>query len=164
MRLPFRLSGSNWKAVSVAGEVGWVERSPSRKAPQKRKMKMRKNGGTRQSKDVSQHQRTSALYIGLLLLMLCVIPGRAVLFSIFTSSSLLFFTNSFLCFHPNLLPRSSCFVHHIAFLFLQFSLRLVSCQISSSRRNAQVLRPPIPPRALHLKKDVVPIPQHTEDR
>lgn len=98
---------------------------------------MRKNGGTRQSKDVSQHQRTSALYIGLLLLMLCVIPGRAVLFSISTSSFLLFFTNSFLCFHPNLLPRSSCFVHHIAFLFLQFSLRLVSCQISS-RRNAQV--------------------------
>ena len=41
--------------------VGGREGSPSRKVKGE---KMRKNCGTRQSKDVSQHQRTSALYIG----------------------------------------------------------------------------------------------------
>ena len=52
------MSGSNWKSVSG---VGGGEGSPSRKVKGE---KIRKNCGTRQSKDVSQHQRTSALYIG----------------------------------------------------------------------------------------------------
>lgn len=44
LRLPFRLSGSNWKAVSVAGEVGRsrVGGEIAQSESQKKKRKMKK--------------------------------------------------------------------------------------------------------------------------
>ena len=118
--------------------VGGGEGSPSRKVKGE---KIRKNCGTRQSKDVSQHQRTSALYIGT-----DVRYGVLSLSPHHFSFSFPFF---FCVGYPNLSPLVS-FI--IVFLFLQFSFSL-SCQISlPATRNAQVPSAPIQSLAYTKKK------------
>jgi hypothetical protein len=133
--LPFRLSGSNWKAVSVAG-VGGGKESPSRKVKGKNKKKTARRDNLKTSVSIKEHLR----YI---LGLMCVMEFFLYLFIISRSLSQFFCVG-----YPNL---SSLVLFIIVFLFLQFSFSL-PCQILLlATGNTQLPSAPIQSLA-HKKK------------